>query len=132
MFIKRANGYVIPVELYIKFHYSLDHHYTFLAIINPFHEMSPFANRIKYNISQLLFLLVEDDLEGRVTETSESLPLLLNEQLKMKTKGTLQTSICRRITDVATDLDLTWLRSTRQERHQKGEIYEGVHNLDLL
>jgi hypothetical protein len=25
MFIKKANGYVIPVELYIKFHYSIDY-----------------------------------------------------------------------------------------------------------
>lgn len=42
MFIKKSNGYVIPVELYIKFHYSIDYQYTFLAIIKPFFEMTPF------------------------------------------------------------------------------------------
>ncbi len=49
MFIKKANGYVIPVELYIKFHYSIDYQYTFLAVIKPFYEMAPFADGVKYN-----------------------------------------------------------------------------------
>jgi hypothetical protein len=49
MFIKKANGYIIPVELYIKFHYSIDHQYVYLAIIKPFYEMSPFSNGVKYN-----------------------------------------------------------------------------------
>jgi hypothetical protein len=51
MFIKKANGYVIPVELYIKFHYSIDYQYTFLAVIKPFYEMAPFADGVKYNIN---------------------------------------------------------------------------------
>lgn len=51
MFIKKNNGYVIPVELYIKFHYSIDYQYTFLAILKPFYEMAPFANGVKYNIN---------------------------------------------------------------------------------
>lgn len=79
MFIKKANGFVIPVELYIKFHYSMDYRYTFLAIINPFHEMAPFKNKVKYNINQLLFLVVEDDIEGRITECSQSLPGILKD-----------------------------------------------------
>ncbi len=77
MFIKKANGYVIPVELYIKFHYSIDYQYTFLAIIKPFYEMSPFSNGLKYNIDQLLFMIVEDDDFGRITELSESCAKLL-------------------------------------------------------
>lgn len=79
MFIKKTNGYVIPIELYIKFYYSMEYRYTFLAVINPFHEMMPFANRVKYNINQLLFLLVENELEGRVAEQSESLPKILSQ-----------------------------------------------------
>lgn len=79
MFIKKANGFVIPVELYIKFHYSTDYRYTFLAILNPFHEMAPFKNKVKYNINQLLFLIVEDDVEGRITECSQSLPAILKD-----------------------------------------------------
>ena len=51
MFIKKANGYVIPVELYIKFHYSIDYQYTFLAVIKPFYEMAPFSDGVKYNIN---------------------------------------------------------------------------------
>jgi PAS domain S-box-containing protein len=61
MFIKKANGYVIPVELYIKFHYSIEYQYTFLAIIKPFYEMAPFTNGVKYNINQLLFLIVDNE-----------------------------------------------------------------------
>ena len=72
MFIKKANGYVIPVELYIKFHYSIDYQYTFLAIMKPFYEICPFQNGVKYNINQLIFLLVDDEEDGRITEYSES------------------------------------------------------------
>ncbi len=72
MFIKKANGYVIPVELYIKFHYSIDYQYTFLALVKPFFEMAPFGNGVKYNINQLLFLIVENEEDGRVSEFSES------------------------------------------------------------
>ena len=61
MFIKKSNGYVIPVELYIKFLYSIDYQYTFLAIVKPFYEMAPFANGVKYKINQLIFLVVEND-----------------------------------------------------------------------
>jgi hypothetical protein len=39
VFVKKANGYVIPVELFIKFHYSIDYKYTFLAVIKPLYEM---------------------------------------------------------------------------------------------
>lgn len=34
--------------------------------------MSPFSNGVKYNINQLLFLVVDDDRDGRITELSES------------------------------------------------------------
>jgi hypothetical protein len=51
MFIKKSNGYVVPVELYIKFHYSVEHQYTFLALFKPFSEMAPFNNAVKYNIN---------------------------------------------------------------------------------
>ena len=77
MFIKNANGYVIPVELYIKFHYSIDYQYTFLALVKPFFEMAPFANGVKYNINQLLFLIVENEEDGRISEFSESCAKML-------------------------------------------------------
>jgi len=51
MFLKKKSGFVIPVELYIKFHYSIDYQYTFLAIVRPFYEITPFQNMVKYNIS---------------------------------------------------------------------------------
>jgi hypothetical protein len=79
MFIKKSNGYVIPVELYIKFHFSIDYQYTFLAIIKPFFEMSPFSNGVKYNLNQLIFLIVDNDNDGRITEFSESCYKLLGD-----------------------------------------------------
>jgi hypothetical protein len=77
MFIKKANGYVIPVELYIKFHYSIDYQYTFLALVKPFFEMAPFNNGVKYNINQLLFLIVENEEDGTISEFSESCAKML-------------------------------------------------------
>jgi hypothetical protein len=59
MFVKKSNGFVIPVELYIKFHYSIDYQYTFLAIIKPFYEMAPYTNMVKYNIMQIMFFVVD-------------------------------------------------------------------------
>jgi hypothetical protein len=134
MFIKKSNGFVIPVELYIKFHYSMDYRYTFLAIINPFHEMAPFKNKVKYNINQLLFLVVEDDIEGRITECSQSLPGILKDQFQIKSKfgGNSQSTISRRITEVISDLDFVWLKQTRGDRYLKGEIYENIHQIDVL
>ena len=35
MFLKKKVGYVIPIELFIRFYYSVDYQYTFLAIIQP-------------------------------------------------------------------------------------------------
>ena len=51
MFIKRNNGYVIPVELFIRFYYSVENEYTFLAIIKPFSEMAPFKNGNYYPLN---------------------------------------------------------------------------------
>ena len=51
MFLKKSTGYVIPIELYIKFHYSIDYEYIFLAIVKPYYEISPYQNLVKYNIS---------------------------------------------------------------------------------
>ena len=70
MFVKKSNGLVVPVELYIKFHFSLEYEYTFLAIITPLSEMAPFSNGVRYNINQLMFAIVDE--EGLVTEWSES------------------------------------------------------------
>lgn len=76
MFLKKSNGYVIAVELYIKFHYSIDYDYTFLAIVSPFYEMTPFTNTVKYNTDQLMFFLV-DNTHGSIYEFSESCKKIL-------------------------------------------------------
>ena len=71
-FIKRSNGYVIPVELFIRFYFSLEHSYTFLGIIKPFLEMAPFRNGKSYSTSDLIFLVVENEKEGHIYDYSES------------------------------------------------------------
>jgi hypothetical protein len=94
MFIKKSNGYVIPVELYIKFHFSIDYQYTFLAIIKPFFEMSPFSNGVKYNLNQLIFLIVDHENDGRITEFSESCFKLLGDygfRGELETNGVVKT-----------------------------------------
>ena len=76
MFIRKSNGYIIPIELYIKFHYSIDYQYVYLALIKPFYEMAPFSNQVSYNIDQLIFLMTDSD-DGRVIEYSESCKSIL-------------------------------------------------------
>jgi PAS domain S-box-containing protein len=128
MFIKKSNGYVIPVELYIKFHYSIDYQYTFLAIIKPFFEMAPYGNGLKYNIDQLIFLLVDCE-GGRITEYSESCSKLLSNygfQEEIERNG-----IIKQVSDIVIDFDYERMRRTRQERYVTNQIYENVHTLDL-
>ncbi|TNV74775.1 hypothetical protein FGO68_gene16630 [Halteria grandinella] len=129
MFVKKTNGYVIPVELYIKFHYSIDYQYTFLAIVKPFYEMAPFSNGVKYNINQLLFLIVDNESDGRITEYSESCAKLLSMYGFGAELG--QNEIVKRITDIAVELDFPKFKSMRQDRYQTNEIFENVLKLDL-
>lgn len=120
---------MIPVELYIKFHYSIDYQYTFLAIVNPFYEMVPFTNGVKYNINQLLFLLVDNDESGRITEFSESCVAML------KTFGIAfeneSNAVAKHVTEIITDLNFDELRKTRQDRYISNEVYESIHRVDL-
>jgi len=130
MFIKKANGYVIPVELYIKFHYSIDFQYTFLAIIKPFFEMAPFGNGLKYNTEQLLFLIVDqEETDGRITEYSEScVKLLANYGFSGEFE---RNGITKHITDIIVDFDFEQIIKSRQDRYINNQIYENVHTLDL-
>jgi hypothetical protein len=107
MFLKKASGYVMPVELYIKFHYSIDFEYTFLAIVKPFYEMSPFTNLVKYNTSQLMFFIV-DNVFGEISEFSESSKKIL----KIK-KLEDQDGIIKKIGDFIIDFDFIKFRASR-------------------
>jgi hypothetical protein len=129
MFIKKANGYVIPVELYIKFHYSIDYQYTFLAIIKPFFEMAPFGNGVSYNINQLIFLVVDNEQDGVITEFSEACSRLLSSYGfgAVMEHG----NIIKRVTEVLLDFDFATFKRTRTERYMTNEIFEGVVRLDL-
>lgn len=129
MFVKKSNGFVIPVELTIKFHYSIEYQYTFLAIIQPFYEMSPFTNGIKYNIDQLLFMIVENDEDGRVTEFSESALKLIKDQGFSFDLN--RTSISKSINSYVSDLNYAEVRRQRQDRYLNQVIYENIHTLDL-
>jgi hypothetical protein len=107
MFLKKANGFVIAVELYIKFHYSIDYDYTFLAIVNPFYEISPFTNGIKYNTGQLMFFLV-DNSQGSISEFSESCKKILKFR-----KIDQQDGIAKNISDFIIDFDFNQFKRTR-------------------
>lgn len=129
MFIKKRSGFVAPVELYIKFHHSIDYQYTFLAIMKPFFEMAPFANGLRYTMDQLMFMIVENDREGCISEYSDTTSRIL------KTMGAKlnseDTNVTMRIVDLLPDLDFERLKATRLDRIFSKEIYEAEHNFDL-
>ena len=129
MFVKKKSGYVAPTEMFIKFHHSIDYQYTFLAILKPFYEMAPFSNGLRYTMDQLLFLIVENDMEGNVTEYSDSASRILKSfGVKLHTDDT---AVTQRIVDLLPDMDFAQLRSTRQDRILSKEIYEAEHTFDL-
>ena len=109
--LKKANGYVIPVELYIKFHYSIDYQYTFLAIFRPFYELKPFSNQVKYNVNQLIFLIVDND-EAGITEYSESCKKMLHFNSEIEHDG-----ITKKLNDLIPDFDFAGLKNSRQQRY---------------
>ena len=103
MFVKKKSGYVAPTEMFIKFHHSIDYQYTFLAIMKPFYEMAPFANGLRYTMDQLMFMLVENDVEGAISEYSDSANRILKGfGVKLNTE---QNTVNLRIVDVLPDMD---------------------------
>eukprot|EP00347_Sterkiella_histriomuscorum_P004053 403361925 len=125
MFVKKSNGYVIPVELYIKFHYSIDYQYVFLAILKPFYEMAPFANGVKYNMDQLIFLVTDSD-DGRIYEYSESCKQLLRFSKQYTNDG-----IIKRVDELINCFNFNTFKKGRQSRYITNDIYEEIHNLEI-
>lgn len=132
-FLKKANGYIIPAEMYTKFYYSIDYQYTFLAVCKPYYEMSPFGNDVKYNIDQLLFMIVGNDNEGRITEISESSIDIFREMGIKQSPLEFQDMVGARlfVSDLITDFNFQAFCKGRQERYLKNQIYENVHMLDM-
>lgn len=110
MFIKKANSYVIPVELYIKFHYSVEYQYIFLAILTPLYEIAPFNNGVKYNLNQVAFILTDNE-DGIITEYSESCKTLLG--IDETTLFDCGAGIIKRIGEFVIDLDFAKVKKTR-------------------
>jgi hypothetical protein len=91
--------------------------------------MTPFANGVKYHIDQLLFMVVDNEMEGCISDYSESTTgLLRNYGIRLKSE---YTAITKRIQDLVVDLDFAHVRNTREDRYLTKEIYEAVHVLDL-
>ena len=129
MFVKKKTGFVAPTEMFIKFHHSIDYQYTFLAIMKPFYEMAPFANGLRYTMDQLLFMIVENDTEGSVTEFSDTANRILkNFGVKLNSE---ESNVTQRIVDILPDIDFAALRNTRAERILNKEIYEAEHTFDF-
>jgi hypothetical protein len=76
-----------------------------------------------------MFLIVEDDEDGRISEFSESCAKMLSSYGFSKDLD--QSGVIKRITDVVMDLNFSEFRKTRQERYMCNDIYESVHKLDL-
>lgn len=129
MFIKKKTGFVAPTEMFIKFHHSIDYQYTFLAIMKPFYEMAPFANGLRYTMDQLMFMIVENDVEGCISEFSDSANRILK-GFGMKLNSE-ESNVTQRIVDILPDLDYVTLRSTRGDRILSKEIYEADHAFDF-
>ena len=115
--------------MFIKFHHSIEYQFTFLAIMKPFTEMTPFSSGISYTMDQLLFMIVEDDMEGSISEYSDSSSRILREMgVRLNSEDT---NVSQRLTDVLPDFDFRQLKNTRQDRLFSKEIYEGEHSFDL-
>lgn len=125
MFIKKSNGFVIPIELYIKFHYSIQYQYVFLAILKPFYEISPFSNGVKYNIDQLIFVITDSE-DGRIFEYSESCRQILRFSKTYTGDG-----IIKRVDELIDGFNFKEFKKSRHIRYMNNDIYEEVHNLDL-
>ncbi|CDW72555.1 UNKNOWN [Stylonychia lemnae] len=125
MFVKKSNGYVIPIELFIKFHYSIEYQYVYLAILKPFYEMAPFSNGVRYNTDQLLFVITDGD-DGRIFEYSESCKSILKFNKQYTNDG-----IIKIVDELIENFSFKIFTQTRSHRYITAEIYEEIHYLDL-
>lgn len=123
MFLKRANQHVIPMEFYIKFHYSFEYNYTFLLTAKRVTHMSPFADGVKYPIKELLFLLADNEAEGNITEFSESWHYFLKKRCSKGSYELELNGIQRRVNDLLVDMNF--------EQALKTGNFEGNVTLDI-
>lgn len=76
-----------------------------------------------------MFLIIDDENEGRITEYSESCSKLLSTYgfgVELE-----QNSIIKGISDVLLDFDFIEFKKSRANRYQSNEIYENFHRIDL-
>jgi hypothetical protein len=77
VFIKKKNGKITPVEIFVKFNYSTRYHYTFLAIFKPIKDMAPFSDGVTYSTDRLLYLMADNDTSAHVSDYSDGFEHLL-------------------------------------------------------
>ena len=73
VFMKSKQGYVMPVMLHVKFHYSKDYEFTFDCFASFMKEIqvAHSAGTNKTRLTEVLFFLCEDT-QGRILDFSES------------------------------------------------------------
>ena len=71
LFLLKKNGYVIPYQLNIQFHYSMMYGSTFIAYGNSVKEMQLKKMGQKFPSNKVMFFLCESE-DGRIRDISES------------------------------------------------------------
>eukprot|EP00347_Sterkiella_histriomuscorum_P022240 403331180 len=75
LFMKNSEGYIIPMKVYIKFHYDKVYGHVFVAVMNKVKHAYPFTNKKKYNHNEILCFLTDEC--GTITEITPSVTKLL-------------------------------------------------------
>eukprot|EP00347_Sterkiella_histriomuscorum_P016877 403351503 len=125
LFIRKQSGYVVPVELFVKFHYSVQYQYVFLALVKPIYEIAPFSNQVKYNSNQLIFMITDNE-EGHIYEYSESCVQLLGFRKDFEVH-----EIRKSIDNALDDINFKKLIKDRRKRYLQNDIYEDIHTLNI-
>eukprot|EP00347_Sterkiella_histriomuscorum_P023515 403334347 len=125
LFVRKQSGYVVPVEVFVKFHYSVQYQYVFLALVKPIYEIAPFSNQVKYNSNQLIFMITDNE-EGHIYEYSETCVQLLGFRKDFEVQ-----EIRKSIDNALDDLNFKKLIKDRRKRYLQNEIYEDIHTLNI-
>lgn len=127
--MRKRNGFVFPVRIEIQFHYSAKYAYTFLALIEPASQLSPFIQNERLDVNELCFMVTQSNEKGTICDYSENfIPFLQRKFIRPN----IENSELEMTMDMALpELNYPHFLAQRLQRLQSGEGICGIFNLDL-
>ena len=129
-FVKHKNGYVLPVQILVKNHYSKHHGFTFIAFINKIKDIQMDGSlSMGVPVENLMFLLC-DNIDGKVYNVSKSCASVLGIK-KEYLLNSSQMDFELRLGQIAPVLDIPRIKELAYKYNSAENVFAGMFKLDL-